>query len=105
MTGLAWSGRGKITRVDVSVDGGKTWVQAELAATPASKAAVRFEHMWQWTGDESLLMSRATDETGYVQPTMSQLKAVRGPGTDYHFNSIRGWRVARDGAVTFEANT
>ncbi len=61
--------------------------------------------MWQWTGDESLLMSRAVDETGYVQPTMAQLRGVRGPGTDYHFNSIRGWRVARDGTVTFEANT
>ena len=50
-------------------------------------------------------MSRAVDETGYVQPTMAQLKAVRGPGTDYHFNSIRAWRVAADGTVTFEANT
>jgi sulfane dehydrogenase subunit SoxC len=52
-----------------------------------------------------LIMSRATDDQGYVQPTMAQLKAVRGPGTDYHFNSIRAWRVARDGVVTFEANT
>jgi sulfane dehydrogenase subunit SoxC len=52
-----------------------------------------------------VLMSRAVDETGYVQPTMAQLKAVRGPGTDYHFNSIRAWRVARDGTVTFEAGT
>jgi sulfane dehydrogenase subunit SoxC len=61
--------------------------------------------MWQWDGNESLLMSRATDDQGYVQPTMTQLKAVRGAGTDYHFNSIRAWRVARDGVVTFEANT
>ena len=50
-------------------------------------------------------MSRVIDDQGYVQPTMAQLKAVRGPGTDYHFNGIRGWRVARDGSVTFEANT
>jgi sulfane dehydrogenase subunit SoxC len=105
VTGLAWSGRGRITRVDVSTDGGKTWSAAELGTTPTPKAQTRFEHMWEWTGDESLLMSRAVDETGYVQPTMAQLKAVRGAGTDYHFNSIRGWRVARDGAVTFEANT
>jgi sulfane dehydrogenase subunit SoxC len=105
ISGLAWSGRGRITRVDVSTDGGKRWLEAEVLTPLASKAQVRFQHMWQWTGNESLLMSRAVDETGYVQPTMGQLKTARGPGTDYHFNSIRGWRVAPDGAVTFEANT
>jgi sulfane dehydrogenase subunit SoxC len=103
--GLAWSGRGRITRVDVSTDGGKTWLVAQLLTALTPKAHVRFEHMWQWDGNESLLMSRATDDQGYVQPTMTQLKAVRGAGTDYHFNSIRAWRVARDGVVTFEANT
>lgn len=103
--GLAWTGRGRITRVDVSTDAGRTWIPAELLTPLSSKAHVRFEHMWQWDGNESLLMSRAVDDHGYVQPTMAQLKAVRGPGTDYHFNSIRAWRVARDGGVTFEANT
>jgi sulfane dehydrogenase subunit SoxC len=103
--GLAWSGRGRINRVEVSTDGGKTWLGAELLTALSPKAHVRFEHMWQWDGNETLLMSRATDDQGYVQPTMAQLKAVRGPGTDYHFNSIRAWRVARDGVVTFEANT
>ena len=105
LSGLAWSGRGKITRVDVSTDGGKRWIEAELLTPLASKALVRFQYMWQWNGNESLLMSRAVDETGYVQPTFAQLRAARGPGTDYHFNSIRAWRVAADGAVTFEANT
>jgi sulfane dehydrogenase subunit SoxC len=105
VSGMAWSGRGRITRVDVSTDGGKNWVEAELLTALTPKAVVRFQHMWRWNGDESLLMSRAVDETGYVQPSMAQLKPVRGPGTDYHFNAIRGWRVARDGAVTFEANT
>jgi sulfane dehydrogenase subunit SoxC len=105
ITGLAWSGRGKITRVDVSADGGKRWVEAELLTPLHSKAQVRFQHMWRWTGNESLLMSRAVDDSGYVQPTLTQLRAVRGPGTDYHFNSIRAWRVAADGGVTFEANT
>ncbi|MGH7618860.1 MAG: sulfite dehydrogenase [Gemmatimonadaceae bacterium] len=103
--GLAWSGRGRVTRVDVSTDGGKHWIEAELLTPTSAKTLVRFQHMWQWTGDESLLMSRAVDDTGYVQPTLAQLRAARGPGTDYHFNSIRAWRVARDGAVTFEANT
>jgi sulfane dehydrogenase subunit SoxC len=105
ITGLAWSGRGRIARVEVSTDGGRAWSSAELLTPPASKAQVRFQYMWQWNGDESLLMSRAVDDTGYVQPTLAQFKAARGPGTDYHFNPIRAWRVARDGTVTFEANT
>lgn len=105
ISGLAWSGRGRITRVDISTDGGQNWQNAELLTPLTPKAAVRFQYMWNWNGNESLLMSRAVDDTGYVQPTMAQLKAARGPGTDYHFNSIRAWRVARDGGVTFEANT
>jgi sulfane dehydrogenase subunit SoxC len=105
ISGLAWSGRGRITRVDVSVDGGKTWENAELLGSILPKAHTRFQTMWQWDGKEHLLMSRAVDDTGYTQPTMAQLRAVRGPGTDYHFNAIRAWRVARDGTVTFEAST
>jgi sulfane dehydrogenase subunit SoxC len=103
--GLAWSGRGRINRVDVSVDGGRTWLEAQLLGSILTKAHVRFEYPWQWDGHESLLMSRAVDDQGYVQPTMKQLFAVRGPGTDYHFNPIRAWRVARDGTVTFEGKT
>lgn len=105
ISGIAWSGRGKITRVDVSTDGGTTWIPAQLLTPLTPKAHVRFQHMWQWKGNQSLIMSRAVDETGYTQPTLAQLKAVRGPGTDYHFNAIRAWRVAADGTVTFEANT
>jgi sulfane dehydrogenase subunit SoxC len=105
ITGLAWSGRGRITRVDISVDGGATWAEAELMTPLTSRAQVRFQYMWNWKGNESMLMSRAVDDQGYVQPTMAQLKAARGPGTDYHFNSIRAWRVATDGTVTFEAAT
>jgi len=105
VTGLAWSGRGRITRVDISVDGGATWAEAELMTPLTSRAQVRFQYMWNWKGNESMLMSRAVDDQGYVQPTMAQLKAARGPGTDYHFNSIRAWRIATDGTVTFEAAT
>jgi sulfane dehydrogenase subunit SoxC len=105
ISGLAWSGRGRISRVDISVDGGKTWIEAELMSPLVPKAHVRFQYMWHWDGNESLIMSRALDDQGYVQPTMAQLRAVRGPGTDYHFNSIRAWRVARDGSVTFESGT
>lgn len=105
ISGIAWSGRGRINRVDVSVDGGKTWTNAELLGPVMPKAHTRFQQMWQWNGGEHLLMSRAVDETGYVQPTLSELRAVRGPGTDYHFNPIRAWRVRGDGTVTFEGNT
>jgi sulfane dehydrogenase subunit SoxC len=105
ITGIAWSGRGRIQRVDISTNGGKTWVEAELLSPLTPKVHVRFQYMWQWDGNESLIMSRAVDDTGYVQPTMTQLKTARGPGTDYHFNSIRAWRVSREGALTFEAAT
>jgi sulfane dehydrogenase subunit SoxC len=103
--GLAWSGRGRITRVDVSTDGGRTWSQAVLQAPVLSKAHTRFSLMWEWRGEEALLLSRAVDETGYVQPTRKALLAARGLGTSYHFNPIRGWRVTREGRVFFEAET
>ncbi len=101
ISGLAWSGRGKITAVDVSTDGGATWTSAELQGTPSPKAAIRFRHMWEWKGEPATLMSRAVDETGYVQPTFAVFKAGRGPGTDYHYNHIRAWKVAADGVVTY----
>lgn len=99
--GLAWSGRGRITKVDVSTDNGQTWTEAELLGEARPKAHVRFQHRWKWDGRETVLMSRATDETGYVQPTVAEFRRVRGHGTDYHFNAIRAWRVAADGTVWF----
>jgi len=99
--GLAWSGRGRITRVDVSTDGGRTWAPAELQRPVLPKCTVRFRHLWNWSGADSVIMSRAVDETGYTQPTYSQLAAARGPRTFYHANNIRPWKIARDGAVTF----
>ena len=99
--GLAWSGRGKISRVDVSTDGGKTWTIAEIVGESLPKAHVRFQHMWKWDGQAARIMSRAIDETGYVQPTLAEYTRVRGPGTDYHYNAIRSWDIAANGAVTF----
>jgi len=101
ISGLAWSGRGKITRVDVSTDGGQNWTAAELQAPIFSKAHTRFRWMWEWTGRPAVLMSRAVDETGYVQPSRAAFVAARGPGTDFHFNHIRAWTVSRDGDVRF----
>ncbi len=99
--GLAWTGRGRIARVDVSADGGKTWQPATLDEPVLPMCHTRFRFPWQWHGGAAVLMSRATDETGYTQPTLEVLTAARGPGTQYHFNHIRAWRVAADGAVTF----
>ena len=99
--GLAWSGRGRITRVEVSTDGGRNWAQAQLQEPILSKCTTRFRHVWNWDGGEALLMSRAIDETGYVQPDLETQIAARGEGSSYHYNSIRPWRVEPDGRVFF----
>lgn len=99
--GLAWTGRGRITRVDISTDGGDSWTEAELQEPILPKSTVRFRHLWNWDGRESLLISRAVDETGYVQPTVQQLWEARGERTAYHNNQQRVWKVGSDGAVTF----
>lgn len=104
ISGVAWSGRGKITRVEVSTDAGRTWGAAELPEVILTKAHTRFRFMWNWNGAATTLMSRATDETGAVQPTRAVYESVRGKGSDYHYNYIRAWRVDRDGHVTFAGN-
>ena len=97
VTGLAWSGRGAITRVDVSTDGGKNWHEARLAKEGESKALSRFYLDIDWDGSEMLLQSRAHDETGYVQPTKTQLREVRGENSIYHNNCIQTWWVRPGG--------
>ena len=99
--GLAWSGRGRITRVEVSTDGGRSWTDAVMQPPILSKSTVRFRHLWNWNGRETVILSRATDETGYVQPTVHQLWEARGDRTSYHQNHQRAWKIATDGAVTF----
>lgn len=105
ISGLAWSGRGRIIRVEVSADGGATWREARLDGPILSKAHVRFSHMWNWNGSEAVLLSRATDETGYIQPTRTELIRARGIGTLYHYNPICGWRVMPNGRVFFRGDT
>ncbi len=100
ITGLAWSGHGRITRVDVSKDGGKTWETARLGETQgATKALTRFYLDTTWNGEDMLLQSRAIDETGYVQPTKDQLREVRGLNSVYHNNCIQTWHVNPDGTA------
>src|SRR5213595_1463102 len=101
ITGIAWSGRGRITRVEVSSDAGRHWAPADLQPPVLPKCHTRFRYLWNWDGAEVMLMSRAVDETGYVQPPVEQLRQARGLGTTYHFNHIRPWRVRRDGTVVF----
>ena len=99
ITGLAWSGNGAITRVDVSRDGGKTWETARLAKPGEKMALTRFYLDVDWDGSEMLLQSRAMDETGYVQPTKAQLREVRGLNSIYHNNCIQTWWVRENGDV------
>ncbi len=100
ISGIAWSGKGKITRVDVSVDDGKTWQQASLQEPVLTKALTRFRLPWRWDGRPAVILSRATDETGYVQPTLEELTAVRGVNGTYHNNAMTAWRIAETGEVT-----
>lgn len=99
VSGLAWSGRGAIKRVDVSVDGGRNWRTARLEGRPLSKCLTRFNIDWVWDGKPALIQSRAMDDTGYVQPTYAQLRKVRGTRSIYHNNAIQSWLVQEDGEV------
>jgi sulfane dehydrogenase subunit SoxC len=97
--GLAWSGRGKIMHVEVSTDGGKSWGLAALQDPVLPKALTVFRFPWQWEGQETILQSRCTDDTGYIQPTRAVLVSVRGVGSFYHYNAIQSWKVASDGSI------
>ena len=100
ISGLAWSGRGTIERVEVSVDGGDNWRDAELQEPRHRAAFTRFRLSWNWTGEETTILSRATDDTGYVQPRMEEIIAVRGSHSDYHNNGIAAWKIHSGGSVT-----
>ena len=105
LTGLAWSGRGKVRRVEVSTDGGASWGLAQLQTPIQSICHTRFRFPWRWAGKPAILQSRCQDETGYTQPTIKQLVDVRGLGghakfaSIYHLNGIQSWGVDSDGSV------
>ncbi len=100
LTGLAWSGRGRIERVEITMDGGRTWTNALLQEPRQPIALTRFRLPWRFDGREVVIASRAVDETGYVQPTREALIQARGTNSIYHFNGIKFWRVKADGIVT-----
>jgi sulfane dehydrogenase subunit SoxC len=100
ITGVAWSGHGKIKRVDVSVDGGKNWQETKLQEPVLTRALTRFRLPWHWDGQPAVIQSRAIDETDYVQPTFVELLAVRGENSFYHNNAIQPWRIDVQGQIT-----
>ena len=100
ISGLAWSGRGRVKRVDVSVDGGRNWRTARLETPILTKAFTRFNIDWVWNGAPAILQSRVQDDTGYVQPKINQLREIRGTRSIYHQNAIQSWKVAETGEVS-----
>jgi sulfane dehydrogenase subunit SoxC len=100
ITGLAWSGRGRITRVEISTDRGESWHDADLNEPVLPKALTRFRLPWVWDGKATSLQPRCTDETAYIQPTREVLVAVRGVNGTDHYNGIKTWYVQKDGSVT-----
>jgi sulfane dehydrogenase subunit SoxC len=100
ISGMAWSGRGKIKRVDVSVDGGRNWREARLETPVLTKAITRFNIDWVWDGKPAILQSRATDETGHIQSSYRMLREVRGTRSIYHNNAIQSWKVDTNGEVS-----
>jgi sulfane dehydrogenase subunit SoxC len=101
LRGIAWSGRGVIRRVEISTDGGRTWKPAILQQPILPKAVTCFRYAWEWDGRPTEIVSRAVDETGYVQPEMSAIQRVRGRRTRYHLNPVTGWTIGADGRVRF----
>ncbi|MDF0650636.1 MAG: sulfite dehydrogenase [Nitrospira sp. LK265] len=98
--GLAWSGRGSITLVEVSTDGGRSWQQAALQEPVLPKCHTRFRLPWRWNGEDVILQSRCLDDTGYRQPDRATLVAIRGVNSVYHYNAIQSWHIAADGQVS-----
>jgi sulfane dehydrogenase subunit SoxC len=98
--GIAWSGHGKVAKVEVSVDGGKSWSEAVLQEPVLTRALTRFRFAWQWDGIPTVIQSRATDDTGYVQPSFGDLLDVRGDNSYYHNNAVQPWQIAADGSVS-----
>jgi sulfane dehydrogenase subunit SoxC len=100
--GIAWSGRGRITQVEISTDAGKHWQAAHLQEPVLDKAHTYFRHLWHWDGNPTEILSRATDSTGYTQPTLKQLVNARGADMGgYHLNPVTVWVIRRDGQVLF----
>jgi sulfane dehydrogenase subunit SoxC len=100
IAGLAWSGNGRVRQVEVSADGGATWAPAVLQDPVLPKAVTRFRAPWRWSGGPAVLQSRATDDTGMVQPARAAFVAERGLRGFYHYNAIASWRIDEKGEAS-----
>jgi sulfane dehydrogenase subunit SoxC len=100
ISGLAWSGHGRVRAVEVSTDGGVSWHKAALGGVPDPVCTVRFTHPWMWDGKPAQLQSRCIDETGAIQPTRDDLIRARGLNYYYHYNGIYPWAIGADGSVS-----
>ncbi len=98
--GLAWTGAGTINKVEISADGGNSWVEATLQEPVLDKAFTRFRAPWVWDGSPATLKSRATDQRGQLQPERETLLAERGTNMYYHYNAISAWSVSSDGMIS-----
>ena len=99
ISGIAWTGAGRIRRVEVSADGGRNWMDAEFDDEPRDLCLTRFSAAWRWSGQPAVLLSRATDETGAVQPTRDAWLRQFGAASFYHYNAVQAWRVDTNGSV------
>jgi len=100
ISGLAWSGHGRITRVEVSTDGGNFWQEATLQEPVLPRCFTRFRYPWRWQGKPAILQSRAVDESGYQQPSRAELVRKSGHNGYYHYNAIVSWAVDSDGFLS-----
>ncbi len=99
INGIAWSGRGTITTVDISLDGGKNWIEASLKGLVLPKSWTRFSYIIKWDGKEKILLSRAIDDSGHIQPSIDKLIQNVGVEGVYHRNPIVGWGIKSNGEV------
>ena len=110
ITGLAWSGAGVVRKVEVSTDGGRGWKEAKLHGPVLPRAHTRFTFDWAWDGQEAVIQSRCTDESGEVQPSLAELSKHFGMNLEdwkktprpraIHFNAIQPWKIASDGSIS-----
>ncbi len=100
ISGIAWSGAGKIRRVEVSADGGNTWADAALDEHVLPRCLTRFRSAWRWDGGPAVILSRAIDAAGNVQPTRAAVMEGRANGTFYHYNGIQAWQIKSSGEVS-----
>lgn len=100
ISGIAWSGAGRVRRVEVSADGGQSWGEAELSGPVLEKCLTRFRIPWRWNGGPAVIQSRAVDESGAMQPTRDVLLGERGTHFFYHYNAVQSWSIAESGEVT-----